>query len=546
MKRKNMNRKSLLELILAVSLIFASGSFADILNVPDDFETIQAGIDAAEAGDTVLVRWGLYRENIDYCEKNITIGSRYIITGDEAYIAETILDGDSCDTVVRFRNIENAVLKGLTIQNGYSAFGGGIQCLESNPLITDCVIKNNIAHQNQGGSGGGIYCRGANVEIRNCIIASNSAASGGGIYCMQSNPSIQKSIIISNASIDGAGIYCNESSPRMTNCTISNNVSDWRGGGIWGYVGSRPLIVNSIIWSNIPQELYFYSGHAQNNLLVSYSNLMGGQDGISTNGNCNIEWRDGNIDEDHLFVDPDNGDYHLTAESPCIDAGDPDSDPAPDGTRADMGAYYFHQRDIAVEPTELHFEPIWWGEETVLPIEIRNEGGTPLHLIEIPIPLDMSAITVFPIGVFDPPIEIAPDSMFTLSCFFHPDSAVALSSQFVIISDDPDEPEVIITADGTVNVTEDIYQPVNFSLSSPFPNPFNSTTTIGYSLPTSGAVSLTAYDLSGREVARLVDGVQAAGTHEAVWVADGMASGVYVVKLDAGEKALMSKVVLVR
>ncbi len=89
-------------------------------------------------------------------------------------------------------------------------------------------------------------------------------------------------------------------------------------------------------------------------------------------------------------------------------------------------------------------------------------------------------------------------------------------------------------------------QPDCFSLSSPFPNPFNSTTTIGYSLPAAGMVSLAVYNLAGREVTRLVDGVKPAGTHEVVWTADGVASGVYVVKLAAGEKTAMSKVVLVR
>ncbi len=88
--------------------------------------------------------------------------------------------------------------------------------------------------------------------------------------------------------------------------------------------------------------------------------------------------------------------------------------------------------------------------------------------------------------------------------------------------------------------------PTSFSLSTPFPNPFNSTTTIGYSLPAAGAVSLIVYDLSGREVAYLADGVKPAGTHEAVWVADGMASGVYVVSLNAGGVIMREKVVLVK
>ncbi len=88
--------------------------------------------------------------------------------------------------------------------------------------------------------------------------------------------------------------------------------------------------------------------------------------------------------------------------------------------------------------------------------------------------------------------------------------------------------------------------PNDFSLQNIYPNPFNATTTIGYSLPAAGNVLLAVYDLAGREVARLVNGVKPAGTHEAVWVADGIASGVYVVRLVAGEKTAMSKVVLVK
>jgi len=99
---------------------------------------------------------------------------------------------------------------------------------------------------------------------------------------------------------------------------------------------------------------------------------------------------------------------------------------------------------------------------------------------------------------------------------------------------------------GTGSVCDESGAPRCFALSTPFPNPFNSTTTIGYSLPVTGNVSLSVYDLSGREVARLADGVKPAGTHEAVWVADGVASGMYVVALNAGGVMLREKVVLVK
>ncbi len=96
-----------------------------------------------------------------------------------------------------------------------------------------------------------------------------------------------------------------------------------------------------------------------------------------------------------------------------------------------------------------------------------------------------------------------------------------------------------------VPATEVIEIPTEPRLYTAYPNPFNSTTTIGYSLLVAGNVSLAVYDLSGREMARLADGVKVAGTHEAVWVADGVSSGVYVVKLDAGGVVMRETVVLV-
>ena len=66
-------------------------------------------------------------------------------------------------------------------------------------------------------------------------------------------------------------------------------------------------------------------------LTVTYSDIQGGYTGT------------GNIDSDPLFVDAANGDYYLQPASPCIDAGDPTSPFDPDGTIADMGAYYYHQ-----------------------------------------------------------------------------------------------------------------------------------------------------------------------------------------------------------
>ncbi len=68
-----------------------------------------------------------------------------------------------------------------------------------------------------------------------------------------------------------------------------------------------------------------------------------------------------------------------------------------------------------------------------------------------------------------------------------------------------------------------------------YPNPFNAQTTIAYQLPEDGYVSLKVYDVRGREVANLVDGVRNAGAHRVVWNSSAMASGLYFYRLRAGQ-----------
>lgn len=76
--------------------------------------------------------------------------------------------------------------------------------------------------------------------------------------------------------------------------------------------------------------------------------------------------------------------------------------------------------------------------------------------------------------------------------------------------------------------------PNSFALAQNYPNPFNPTTTINFTIPASGNVSLKVYDVLGREVAVLANGVMAAGTYSKVWNAFRFASGVYFYRLQAG------------
>lgn len=89
-------------------------------------------------------------------------------------------------------------------------------------------------------------------------------------------------------------------------------------------------------------------------------------------------------------------------------------------------------------------------------------------------------------------------------------------------------------------------RPKNFELSGNYPNPFNPETTIKYALPNEAHVTLEVYDVLGRRVALLVEDVQQAGRHEARFNAEGLASGIYLYRLEADSFVKVSQMILMK
>ena len=106
----------------------------------------------------------------------------------------------------------------------------------------------------------------------------------------------------------------------------------------------------------------------------------------------------------------------------------------------------------------------------------------------------------------------------------------------------------MVIGDGfnTFGLSRDIAIPVEFSLGRAYPNPFNPSTTLNFALPTTSEVSITVYNLQGREVISLVSGNIDAGYHSVVWNADAHSSGVYFVKMVAGDYISTQKLMLVK
>ncbi len=210
-------------------LCLAVPSAATIHRVPDTFPRIQQAITFSVDGDTVLVEPGTYAETIDFLGRDILVGSRYIVTGDPAYIGQTVIgpDGDVEASVVTFATGETqlARLSGFTITNGYAVQGGGIYCNQTSPTIDHLHIVENSAVVN----GGGMYAFEGMPSVSDCRIAHNTAqeGDGGGIWAQYSDIVIHNNEIHANhAWFRGAGIFCEHSYQTITDNLVTDNVID--------------------------------------------------------------------------------------------------------------------------------------------------------------------------------------------------------------------------------------------------------------------------------------------------------------------------------
>jgi hypothetical protein len=238
-------------LLAAILIIGTINLFCQIINVPEDQPTIQAGIDFAANGDTVLVAQGTYFENINFNGKAITLASHYIIEQDSAHIYNTIIDGSQPEdpnygSVVTFESGEDttSVIMGFIITGGTGTFvpalplttGGGIACNNSGATVQNNHIINNSIITNYIGRGAGIstgppdmdfFVIIRNNRISDNYISANGIASSGGIefICnglIANNEIIDNTVESSEEYANAGGLYCG-GTDESTNVDIRGN-----------------------------------------------------------------------------------------------------------------------------------------------------------------------------------------------------------------------------------------------------------------------------------------------------------------------------------
>ena len=116
---KNQPMKKILLIILFILNTTIGNS--TIINIPNDYSTIQQGIDYATVGDTILVQPGTYIENLNIT-KNITLASLFLTTKDTSFIPQTIIDGNQQGSSIKISSLDSVikepVICGFTVING--------------------------------------------------------------------------------------------------------------------------------------------------------------------------------------------------------------------------------------------------------------------------------------------------------------------------------------------------------------------------------------------------------------------------------------------
>ena len=340
------------------------------------------------------------------------------------------LDDDQDGGALRIRKCDDVEINHSTLYCNFSReHGGALNAEWSKVVMHDCDVRNNLTYteldtvyfmyggglrfincdveliktdfrynNGQSAIGGALSLDSCAVKIDRCKFEHNYGINGGGLYLIRSNDwecSITNTLFADNTSGHfGGGLAISDSSPLLGNLTVANNHSiGVNCGGIFFYQSSSPVLWNCIVYGNtndapleepVQMWVWTYDENAPqfHNCLVQY-----GLENIS--GFENIQVYEDCLDEDPLFIDPENEDFSIGTDSPCHDAGAPDTpvevlegydllgNPRVLDNAIDIGAYEFDYtgvQEIAKNENLIHIAGNPITTASYAEIELENDG----------------------------------------------------------------------------------------------------------------------------------------------------------------------------
>jgi hypothetical protein len=247
--------------VLTMALLIPTAAMAHTVRIPTDQPTIQTGIAAAVAGDTVLVAGG------SYFEHDILLKSGVTLRGAPEAAGTVEVNGMQQGRVIDCNNVQNAVIENLVIVGGEKLTvvwledaGAGVRCLNASVRISDCRFANNRASV-----GGGLGILASSVIVERCEFADNQArhaewTCGGGIFSRGSSGVVRDCTFTGNTAFsvglpgDGGGLFTDGSYLEISDCTFRDNATGAGGGGFYSFrqdnsrVADCDFVENTAAW----------------------------------------------------------------------------------------------------------------------------------------------------------------------------------------------------------------------------------------------------------------------------------------------------------
>jgi len=488
---------------------------AAIVHVPADQPSIQDGIDAAADGDTVLVQPGVYIESVDYHGKAVTVASLFHTTQDTAYIANTVIDAaQQSFHTVEFTSFESGDSKliGFTVTGGLAngsetegQRGGGIYASGAAPTIRHCVITGNQAVDCGGGASlTGSFYRDATLDW--CRFEDNVAGlSGGGLHliALQSASQLTECAFIGNSAENGGGLFALGDDLSITESRFVNNVATNDGGAL--VVMGDGLVKRCVFLGNSASRGGAVAAMRGNSDIFDETILL----------NCTLSQNSADDLGGALFGKLGSMTYLVNTIA---------WDNAPQEIAFCDTA--------SVNTLVVAHSDVQGGQEAIV-----AQGNGSIDWLNGNLDADpLFAANSFELTGDSPCID-AGTAEFVYNGLTY---AIIPAGEYAGAAPD------LGVWEWTEQSSDIEEVPLPGLQMNAWPNPFNPEVNLCFSLPAAASVQLTAYNIRGQRVAKLVDAEFATGSHTILWNAAEHPSGVYLLRLQAGRYSAAQRVTLLK